>query len=343
MSEPEGPGATHVGCLGISLALSWLVFLALLDLYVLAAIWPHPTPSGLPAAQVQQETAPAAGTPAPTGTVSSTGGTANAAAPTTPSPNPPASAAPPAASAPPPPAKQNVPSGGPTAMCFDCTKITNDNQKDECECWHRVEAMQGVVCKPGEAPPKLATDPACIYLWSPWSIGFGGWHIIWGETRLLFIVMLCGFLGSLIYSLRSLFWYAGNRQLVWSWIPMTTLVPIVGSMVAVVFYLVLRGGLFSPTTSISDTSPFGFAAMSALVGMFINETVLKLKSIFETIMTKKEQGANNVPTSGGGAGSATPPTPPATPPAPPATPPPPAAGGAGAGGAVAPGKPPQGG
>lgn len=250
----EGPGAGHVGVGGICAALAWLILLAVLDLYFLAAIWPHPTPSGLPSAP-------------------SAGATDTAGKPQSPAP---------------------ASGSGATISCLECNKLSTSNARDECDCWHRVAAMQGVACKPGEAPPKLGSDPGCIHLWSPWGIGFGGWHMMWGETRLLFIVMLCGFLGSLIYSLRSLFWYTGNRQLVWSWIPGTTLVPIVGSMLAVVFYLVLRGGLFSPTTSISDTSPFGFAAMSALVGMFTQETVLKLKAIFETIMTKKEQGANAV-------------------------------------------------
>jgi len=266
MAETEGPGATHVGCVGICAALAWLILLGVLDLYFLAAIWPHPTPSGQPATETTT--------------------------------NPPTQTLPPASATNPPQTGKGVAVtnvSGPTVICVDCAKFkAGSNQQEECDCWHRVAAMQGLVCKEGQAPPKLASDPGCIHLWSPMGLGFGGWHMMWGEQRLLFIVMLCGFLGSLIYSLRSLFWYTGNRQLVWSWIPMTTLVPIVGSMVAVVFYLVLRGGLFSPTTTVSDTSPFGFAAMSALVGMFINETVLKLKSIFETIMTKKEQGTNTV-------------------------------------------------
>ena len=37
------------------------------------------------------------------------------------------------------------------------------------------------------------------------------------STSLFFIAILSGALGSLLHSLRSLYWYAGNRKLVWSW------------------------------------------------------------------------------------------------------------------------------
>jgi hypothetical protein len=119
---------------------------------------------------------------------------------------------------------------------------------------------------------------------------FGKWLLIWNETRLILIVILSGFLGALVYSLRSFFWYAGNRELKWSWLLMYLLVPIVGAMLAVIFYMLLRGGLFSPTTTVADTSPFGFAAIAALVGMFTNQASEKLRTVFETLMTKPATG-----------------------------------------------------
>jgi hypothetical protein len=99
----------------------------------------------------------------------------------------------------------------------------------------------------------------------------------------------------MIYSLRSFLWYVGNRRLVTSWLVMYALMPLLGSMMAIVFYLVLRGGLFSPGTSVEGTSPFGFAALAALVGMFIQQSALKLKDVFEALMANKgEQGKDHV-------------------------------------------------
>jgi len=149
--------------------------------------------------------------------------------------------------------------------------------------------------KGNEQSAQARNDPSCVYTWVPFNLfGLSGWHVLWGETRLLLIVMICGFLGALIYALRSLFYYVGHRSLLWSWLPMYVVVPIVGSMMAVVFYLVLRGGLFSSTTTVSDTSPFGFAGLAALVGMFIQQSAEKLKAIFETIMAKLVPGGDSV-------------------------------------------------
>jgi len=172
--------------------------------------------------------------------------------------------------------------------------------KEECKCLRRVGVMQGLYSKEGEKNLQSRNDPSCIYLWVPFNLfGLSGWHVMWDETRLLLIVILCGFLGAMIYALRSIFWYIGHRMLVWSWLAMYIVIPIVGSMMAVVFYLVFRGGLFSPQTTVSQTSPFGFAAIAALVGMFIQQSAEKLKQIFETMMAKAEQGADSVTPSGG--------------------------------------------
>jgi hypothetical protein len=77
---------------------------------------------------------------------------------------------------------------------------------------------------------------------------------------------------------------------------MYIVVPIVASMMAVVFYLVLRGGLFSSSTTVADTSPFGFAGIAALVGMFIQQSAEKLKEVFNTILTTPPHGGDTVKT-----------------------------------------------
>jgi len=61
------------------------------------------------------------------------------------------------------------------------------------------------------------------------------------------------------------------------------------------FYFVVRGGFFSSQASFETTSPFGFIALSALVGLFSWQAVIKLQNIAETIFVKPDPGENSKP------------------------------------------------
>jgi hypothetical protein len=135
-------------------------------------------------------------------------------------------------------------------------------------------------------PPQLARSPIEI---------FGREIPIWDEHRLLLIVMFAGALGSLVHTIRSVFWYVGNRSLKWSWLAKYILQPFAGTGLAVVFYVVVRGGFFSPQTTVQQTSPFGFAALAALVGLFSEQAVLKLKDVAEMVFAKPAPGADAEP------------------------------------------------
>jgi hypothetical protein len=121
------------------------------------------------------------------------------------------------------------------------------------------------------------------------------------EERMFWIVLLSGALGGLVHSLRSFAWYAGNRKLVVSWTAFYMTLPVVGATMAVIFYLVIRGGFF-PQAQIAETSPFGFAALAVLVGMFTEEAAVKLKEVASTLLNPAEKGkdqATSAPTVSG--------------------------------------------
>ncbi|HEY7170160.1 MAG TPA: hypothetical protein VH417_04885 [Vicinamibacterales bacterium] len=118
---------------------------------------------------------------------------------------------------------------------------------------------------------------------------------LWDEQRLLLLVLLSGALGALIHGLRSLYWYVGERQLIRSWAAKYAMQPFTGAALALVFYLVVRGGFFSPQSSFQNTSPFGFAAFAAMIGMFSEQAVLKLRDIATILLTKAETGSNSAP------------------------------------------------
>ena len=152
-------------------------------------------------------------------------------------------------------------------------------------------AAAQVTPTPTPTPASSATpqqDPGIVTF-------FGRQFKLWDEQRLLLLVLLAGALGSILHDLRSVYWYIGNRSLVRSWVAMYVVLPFAGSTLALVFYLVIRGGFFSPQSSFQQTSPFGFAAFAALIGMFSPQAVLKLREVAETMLSKPQPGANAKP------------------------------------------------
>jgi hypothetical protein len=150
--------------------------------------------------------------------------------------------------------------------------------------------------------PRDRTKPsplACVGL-------FGGDFLLWDEQRLLALVLLGGALGGLLHSIRSLGWYVGNRKLVMSWLLRYLMLVFTGAGLAFVFYVVVRGGFFSPGTSFENTSPFGFIAFATLVGLFSEQAILKLKEISETLLAKPAPGANPSPQNANSGGGTTP-------------------------------------
>lgn len=140
---------------------------------------------------------------------------------------------------------------------------------------------------PSSADPSSITPQQVTFFFGTFSVS--------SELRLLLIVALSGALGSIVHTLRSFYWYVGNRDLKYSWLPMYFERPFVAATLAIIVYLVIRGGFFSPAATVEETSPFSFAALAALVGMFSGQAALKLKDIAETLFTKPKPGQDSVP------------------------------------------------
>jgi hypothetical protein len=114
------------------------------------------------------------------------------------------------------------------------------------------------------------------------------------DQQLFVIVGVSGALGGSIHSLRSLYWYAGNRVLRRSWTLMYFFLPLVGSALAMVFYVILRGGLLTGEATASQVNVYGFAATSTLVGLFSPEAAEKLQQIFSTLLAPAPNGRDRV-------------------------------------------------
>jgi hypothetical protein len=133
-----------------------------------------------------------------------------------------------------------------------------------------------------------------IQLW-PSSYGVNGSDIAVNEKNFIILIALAGALGGLVHSIRSFYWYVGNRALVWSWVLQYFMLPFVGSAMGIVFYLVIRGGLFSSNSDINGSNPLIFVAISALVGLFSVAAALKLENIAYSLFTTPGSGGESVP------------------------------------------------
>lgn len=123
--------------------------------------------------------------------------------------------------------------------------------------------------------------------------------LLTAEMRLFLIVILCGALGLLTHAVRSFILFVGNKEFCKSWTLNYVLRPFQGSLLGVQFYLVVRGGFFSPSVGIEGASPFGMVALAALVGLFSDSAMTKLKEISIAVFAKVEPAKNPLSTEKG--------------------------------------------
>jgi len=102
------------------------------------------------------------------------------------------------------------------------------------------------------------------------------------ERKILVLVLLAGMLGSLIHAGTSFSNFVGDRKLEKSWIWWYALRPFIGMAVALVFYVIFRGGLLADSKA-ENLNNYGIMTVSILAGLFTDRATIKLKEIFETL------------------------------------------------------------
>lgn len=145
--------------------------------------------------------------------------------------------------------------------------------------------IRGDICFDEDNNKRTGVSPAKVFGWC---------GCLYDEDRLLMIVLLAGALGSLIHGLRSFVFYVGSRRAVWSWSAYYIALPFIGAGLAFIFYLVIRGGFFSTGATVENTSPVGFAAVAALIGMFTEQAVQKLRKISDSVLSPAEKGKDHI-------------------------------------------------
>jgi p-aminobenzoyl-glutamate transporter AbgT len=108
-----------------------------------------------------------------------------------------------------------------------------------------------------------------------------------GTSSLIALIAVAGALGGLIHGASSFAIFAGNRAFQSSWTWWYVLRPVVGAAVALVVYLVLRSG-FGGDLALTGADCLKTAGFAGLIGMFAEPATLKLKDIFNTMFTPRE-------------------------------------------------------
>jgi hypothetical protein len=115
------------------------------------------------------------------------------------------------------------------------------------------------------------------------------------DANFLVLAAVVGALGATLHSIRSFAWYVGQRRLRWTWVLYYITLPIVGSVLALFVYWLIRGGLISTDASTKDFNPYGIAAVSGLIGLFSDQAAQMLLNVFNNIFAKVSPGKNAAP------------------------------------------------
>jgi hypothetical protein len=121
------------------------------------------------------------------------------------------------------------------------------------------------------------------------------WNVtLTSDAQLFVVVSAAGALGSEVHALRSLFRYVGNDRFMYRWGLMYCTLPFTGAALALITYLLLRGGLTSSNVGSGAVNPYGVTAIGALVGLFSDQAVEKFKQVFTTLLAPAPQGENPI-------------------------------------------------
>ena len=124
-----------------------------------------------------------------------------------------------------------------------------------------------------------------LYAW-PSSGADSGVTVWFGltEASALVIAGLAGALGAFIHAATSYASFAGNRTLRATWVWWFMLRPLIGAVLGVVSYFLLRSGMLGEGALGVSVSPFGIAALAAICGLVSKQLVDKIRNVLDTAL-----------------------------------------------------------
>lgn len=112
-------------------------------------------------------------------------------------------------------------------------------------------------------------------------------RLVLTQGQLFLAAMLAGGIGSYIHGVNSFVTYVGNRSFTRSWAPWYLLRPFMGVAMAVIFYVVVRGGVLVLSGGVSQVDPYAMMTVAALAGMFSKQASDKLAEVFDTLFRSR--------------------------------------------------------
>jgi hypothetical protein len=113
--------------------------------------------------------------------------------------------------------------------------------------------------------------------------------LLWGwftfpdtpDLRLILVVLVMGAIGSYVHVVASFVYFVGREQFSTHWFWWYLLRPFIGMALALVFYLVVRGGFLAADGN--NLNLYGAAAIAGLVGLSSKQATERLKRLFNTL------------------------------------------------------------
>jgi hypothetical protein len=113
--------------------------------------------------------------------------------------------------------------------------------------------------------------------------------LLWGlfrvpdtsDLRLILVVLVMGAIGSYVHVGASFIYHVGAKDFSSYWVWWYILRPFIGTALALVFYLAVRGGLLAADGD--NLNLYGAAAVAGLVGLSSKQAIERLKDLFNTL------------------------------------------------------------
>jgi uncharacterized membrane protein YeaQ/YmgE (transglycosylase-associated protein family) len=104
------------------------------------------------------------------------------------------------------------------------------------------------------------------------------------DGYLFLIVLFAGMIGAILRALIYFCWRVGTKDFAITWMWYYIFQPFIGSALAVVVYVVVRGGFSSG--AIGKGNLYAFAALAFLTALFSDNALAKLKLVAESLLVK---------------------------------------------------------
>lgn len=110
---------------------------------------------------------------------------------------------------------------------------------------------------------------------------------IWG-WKFVGLVVIIGILGACLHGMTSLVYHIGMDDFEEKWAPWYLCRPVVGGVLALIFYLIINAGLISHVED-DEKRFFWILGLSGLIGLFSKQALNKLSMIFDAVFASDKE------------------------------------------------------